>query len=136
MGADSRSFVRKSFYINPPGVNASAEEWMAWQEKDDAAARAEKAKFTRARNKALDADTLPQYHTAKVNGRYKQVTSIAFSAEGETEPLFHARQEVDIDRARAALNTLHKSGGERKGRNKANRIKLRQARKAKYRNRQ
>jgi hypothetical protein len=98
----------------------------------------DKRQFNKA-HKAQDVDVLPGFHTAKVNGLYRQVPSMGFVGEGEgkghIEPIIGAQQEKAVDRARAALNSSHKSGGDRKGRNKFNRIKLRQARKDKYRNR-
>lgn len=137
MSKDNRTFVRQSFYVQPPKSNASAEEWEDWMEKDNMAARTAKAKFTRAANKAKDFDALPDFHTAKVNGRYKQVIAVGFVGQGEDggsmEPIQSAQQELTIDEARKMI--LHKSGGTRKNRNKANRAKIRQARKAKYRNR-
>jgi hypothetical protein len=134
---DSRSFIRKSWYVSPPSSNASAEEWENWIEQDNKAAKVDKRQFNKAR-KAQSIDSTPDFHTAKVGGVYKQVRAVGFvgeSAGGHIEPIQEAQQEGEIDRARQALNSLHKSGGDRKGRNKFNRIKLRQARKAKYRNR-
>jgi len=133
---DHCSFIRKSFYINPPTKNSSAEDWANWVEADEREARKAKSRFTRSRNKAEDVAELPHYSTRKVDGAYKQVVSIGFSGEGEAGPTREARQEVNVDKARAILNTMtatSRSYG--RNRNKAKRERIRQARKAKYQNR-
>ena len=134
----SGTFVRRGFYMNPPSANASADDWFTWSEADEKAARVEKAKFTRQRNRhTANVDTLSAFGVRKVNGVYKQVPAVGFtgSVEGhniQIEPAIEATQEVDIDTAKQRMNAFtSRSFG--KGRSKMRRVKIRKARRAKYR---
>lgn len=133
----SKSFVRESFYIQPPAKGASREDWVNWITADEQAATQARRLFNRSR-KDRDVDTMPAMSVAKVGGVFKQVSAIGFVGEGEgqsrTEPIAEATQEVEVEQARARLQGLtHRSHG--RSNHKSRRQAIREARKAKYRNR-
>jgi hypothetical protein len=97
----SQTFVRKEFYVDPSELqNATPEQWEAWLAKDKAAARADKAAFTRKQNKlarelgvGTDIET-PECVTRKVNGVYRQVAPTGLSGDAEEGTL---TMEVAVD---------------------------------------
>lgn len=111
-----KSFVRRSFYVAPPSAQASEEEWEQWMEADNKAARIAKSRFTREHNKShdIDVDALPETSTRKIQGTYRQTTTLGLGDDGHLEPIEEAKQEVNIDKARAFLDSVHTSGGRKK----------------------
>jgi hypothetical protein len=131
-----KTFVRRSFYLEPPQKGATQEEWENWLKLDDQEAKTAKARFTRSRKSQQLEDT-PAMNVSKVRGVYKQVPALGFVEQGESggrfEPIIEAPQEALIDTARQVANALHRRGGSRQYRNKDKRAQIRLARKAKYR---
>lgn len=114
------TFIRKSFYIQPPSKDASAEEWAKWIKKDNRRAAAHKAQVTKS---LAHADTPEEYAagtTRKVNGVWKQVPNVGFSGgngedePGEAQPVEEATQERTAIVVRME-EYRHKRGGSRKG---------------------
>jgi hypothetical protein len=124
-----KCYVRKSFYLTPPTMNAPEAEWQDWLKKDNRAAQTAKAKHTRSLKGS--SETNIDYSTRKVQGVWKSVPILGFVGEGDqnghVEPVFEATQEVSIDKAREFL--LHAKGGRTKAakeRREAKRAKRRQ----------
>lgn len=95
----SSTFVREAFYVNPPKHNATPAEWEEWMEKDRKAAIQAKRAYTRSQP-ACELPANAQGTTfRRVNGVWKQSTSIGFVGEGEgnghLEPMIEATQEKD-----------------------------------------
>jgi len=134
-----KSFVRDSFYHQPPSRGASQEEWADWLQKDELAARAAKVKFNR-NNRMQSIENTPDLNVMKIGGIYKQVPSLGFvggedGVIGKLEPIVEANQEKCVDQVKQSLNAIHRRGGSHKYRNKAKRERIRLERKAKYRGR-
>ena len=73
-----KTFVRRSFYINPPAKNATVKEWFAWRRQDERAALQAQYRFNQARKITVDIDDVAETDVAKVDGVHKQVLSIGF----------------------------------------------------------
>lgn len=93
-------FVRKDFYLDPPGKDASPEEWAKWLQADTRKAAAAKAKYT----KSLEQGNVGNLGyttnaTVKINGRWvQQETAIGLSGDfesgnGSFEPIAPATQD-------------------------------------------
>lgn len=127
-----RSFIRRSFYVEPPKAQSNPEEWNAWIKQDDMAAKQAKRAFTKSL-KDYDISTMPSMSVRKINGRYQQVASLGFTENSSfAEPIEEAPQEVSLAKAQENLNKLT-SRTHGKG-HKTKRASIRAARKAKYRN--
>jgi hypothetical protein len=97
------TFVRESFYIDPPDRDASKEEWTAWIEKDNKAATNAKRAFTRTLEVCDIPETAQETSTRKVNGVWKSATNIGFVGNedsGHLEPVLEPTQELDFSQAR------------------------------------
>ena len=74
---DSSTFIRRDFYLEPPGKNATPEQWQEWLKKDALKARGAKSAFTRAQ-KAQECDD-PRLNTmgvVKIGGVYRQTPAV------------------------------------------------------------
>ena len=125
------SFVRKSFYIEPPGPDADPAAWEAWHKADALAARAAKAQHT----KSLRHEEIPEYLQAKVvskvGGVYRQSVNVGFvgSADDGTlgvEPAIEADQErsialIGMEAARRKHQPRKSASERRKAKRKARR---------------
>ena len=128
------SFIRSSFYFEPPQANATREEWATWLAKDNKAAIAAKRAFNKAHSQGELPEIAESTSTVKIGGVWKQSTAIGFvggasEGEGHLEPVVDASQDRDYDVARFE----HKPRGMTKLNNGCNIRKARRARrKAKY----
>jgi hypothetical protein len=99
-----KSFVRSSFYVQPPTNQASVKDWENWLTQDHKAAVQAKRAFTRSL-KDRSYDDLPAMNTAKVNGVYKQVSAVGFS-DGGIDQIVQATQELDVEALEARANKI------------------------------
>ena len=99
-----KSFVRSSFYVEPPTNQASVEEWQTWLQQDHKAVIQAKRAFTRSL-KDRSYDDLPAMSVAKVGGVYRQVSAVGFS-DGGLEPSQQATQELDVEVLEARANKI------------------------------
>jgi len=116
--SDSRSntFVRKAFYSNPPGADATSEEWLAWAAKDDRKAAAAKAAYTKSFEQQecptwLEGETV----TTKQNGVHRSTSLVGFTGSAEegtcrVERAVEAGQEHHV-----ALVSMEKARNRRGG---------------------
>ncbi len=78
------TFVRKDFYIQPPGKGASVEEWNDWLARDSRKASAAKAQHTKAQVHAPVPTWLEGESTvSKRNGVHSQGLLVGFTGDAE-----------------------------------------------------
>jgi len=131
------TFVRKDFYLQPPGKGASAEEWKDWLRKDNNKARGAKAAFTR-RQQAQECDDprLNRVGMVKLGGVWRQ-SAMLFSGSAEEgtverEVAVEAHQEQEVVRLQREVEQNHRRGNTRKSRSRNRRAKRNARRKAKF----
>lgn len=73
-----KSFVRKDFYIAPPGKNATQSEWKKWLNMDERKARQAMSRFIRAKKITQSIEDTPDMPTTKINGIHKQIPSLGY----------------------------------------------------------
>lgn len=124
------TFIRESFYLDPPKEGSSEKEWKDWINKDNRKAAAAKAKHTKSIQHEDVPEEFQQSSILKSNGVWRQSTAIGFGGsfeegEGRLERPVEADQEKVISIYRME-NGRHKRGGTREGksaRRRANRRK-------------
>lgn len=96
-----KTFVRKSFYVEPPPGDATIDEWHKWQEADKKAAiKAHRAYTLSMRTRDIP-EAMQVNSMRKVGGVWRQATSIGFCGDAETgrlEPMEEATQEREYIR--------------------------------------
>ena len=108
-GVQESSFVRKDFYLEPPGKGASPEVWKAWLEADRQAAIQAK----RAHTKSLAHADIPEAFQAKVlskvGGVYRQSAMVGLVGDGDSTRI-EAAVDADQD-TRTHMTPWAKVGG-------------------------
>lgn len=133
---EDNTFVRKDFYIQPPGPDAKPAEWAAWIEADDKKAAVHKAQHT----KSLEHAPVPTWlgnaegwqagglGDRVVNGAHTQGDLVGFTGDAEEgtcqaervcpRPLPDDLIDIKARLADIALHT-HSRGGTRMAKGKA-----------------
>ena len=107
------TFIRKSFYIDPPNKEADTKEWQAWLTADTKKAIQAKRAYTQSLQAGDLPDGMQASVTRKINGVWKSVVAIGFAgAEDNTtmEPAVEATQETDLIHSRfvSPVRGIHK----------------------------
>ncbi len=130
--AENSTFVRKDFYIDPPGKDATPEDWQNWQKADDKKAATAKAQHTKSLKHApvptwLGNDEVWQSGGTLVSpgdGVHRQVNMVGFTgdpADGtvKAERVDPRPSPEDLIDIKAALThfavRVNKRSGNRKG---------------------
>ena len=124
------TFVRKSFYIQPPDENASLDDWKAWQIQDDKKASVEKRKHTMAQTPSDQPEDFQDTTMRKINGVWRMAPSVGLVGNAEegscrAEPITGPSPQAKI--IILADWKEHKRGTRSKGRN-ARKARARKAR--------
>jgi hypothetical protein len=129
------TFVRKDFYISPPGQDASEKEWSEWLRADNRKAAVDKAQHTKRIQQSDLPDEYQGNSIRRINGVWKQTTTVGLSGDfdspngGAMEPAVEPEQERLLYLHRLSENT-RKRGTNTKGRSAARHRKRRQLKKA------
>ena len=100
-GVVDGSFVRKSFYLEPPAKTATVEEWEVWQAADRQAAIQAKRAYTKAQAYGEAPEALRPQTMVKVGGVWKQGALSGWTGSAEdgslaVDPGVEATQERDV----------------------------------------
>lgn len=114
------SFVRKDFYINPPDDNATEQEWREWMRRDDAKARADKARHTKSLEQQDIPDHLVPCGTVKIGGVHRQMLAVGMSGNAEDNDmsfeLIDHTKDTEVSAMAAQMeHNRNKRGGRRTG---------------------
>jgi hypothetical protein len=120
----STTFVRESFYVDPPKKNASVEEWSTWLKADNAKAVSAKRSYTRSQSQC----DMPDYQGTsfnKTDGVWRQSTTIGVVGD-------YKSQEVEIEQSKfehskRGTSPSNRRGRSEKHRNRRDRRKFRKA---------
>jgi hypothetical protein len=118
---ESNTFVRESFYIDPPTQTSTPEQWEEWIKQDNRQAAAAKRKYTKHQKHCELPDFAQGNTMRKIGGVWRQSTPIGFSGDieagGHLEPTVEASQEHDYIRAQLVGtirgNKKLKNGGQK-----------------------
>lgn len=108
-GVQETSFVRKDFYLEPPGKGASPEAWQAWLEADRQAAIQAKRAHTKGLKHGEIPESLQPKVLSKINGVYRQSAMVGLVGEGDSTRI-EAAIDADQD-TRTHMTPWAKVGG-------------------------
>lgn len=128
MKENTNTFIRKSFYIDPP-KNASEIEWHAWLKADDKKAAVDKMQHTKSLEHGNIGD-LPHFSTGTIKGgdgvHRQAAMAIGFAGDfengnGQITPIQKATQELS-KRTRGNRSSIERRSKKSKKQAKSKRI--------------
>jgi hypothetical protein len=108
------SFIRKEYYLEPPGKGASVSEWQAWQKADRQAAINAKRAFTKTQAYAEVPESGQAKALVKSGGCWRQSALVGFIGDAD-QGTSRVEAAIDADQERRVILARQEIDSPRRG---------------------